>query len=266
MKRSPVALRTRPARRRALVLSLACAVLALGVASLPAQSGAVQELLPGQLPPVGVELVQVDVIVTDKDGRPVSGLNALDFEVKEDGKNQALAYFGVEERNDPGAELPVPAPPPKGLPPDILPPPAPPPTVRAKGRPMVIVVDDLHIAPENVVSARAALRKFVDEQISADDEVALVTTSGRVVLAQEMTRDRAALREAIGRLSLIQQRRVQFNDVPHLTEYQAELIDRGDPEALRLAVQEIIQENDDLDEGWRGCRHPSAPTACWSRS
>ncbi len=48
----------------------------------------------------------------------------------------------------------------------------------------------------------------MDEQIAPDDEVALVTTSGRVVLAQELTRDRAALRTAIERLSLIQERRV----------------------------------------------------------
>jgi VWFA-related protein len=63
-----------------------------------------------------------------------------------------------------------------------------------------------------------------------------------------MTRDRAALVGAIERLSLIQERRVQFNEVPHLTEHQAELIDRGDPEAIRLAVQEILQANPDIGE------------------
>ena len=76
------------------------------------------------------------------------------------------------------------------------------------------MVDDLHITAENVAKARAALLKFVDEQIAPDDAVALVTTSGRVVLAQELTRDRAALRAALERLSLIQERRVQANEVP----------------------------------------------------
>ncbi len=112
----------------------------------------------------------------------------------------------------------------------------------------MILVDDLHIAATNVATARTALRRFVEDQLSADDEVALVTTSGRVVLAQEMTRDRAALRQAIDRLSLVQERRVVFNEVPHLTEYQAEQIDRGDPEAIRLAVQEILHQNPDLGE------------------
>jgi VWFA-related protein len=221
--------------------------LATLAGSTAGEAAKLQEL-PSRLPPVGVDLVQVDVVVTDKQGRPVSGLSALDFEVKEDGKALPLAYFGMENRSDPSAEPPVPAPPPKGLPPDLVPPPAPPAYLRTRGRPIVIVVDDLHLAPENVVTARAALRKFVDEQLSSDDEVALVTTSGRVAAAQEMTRDRAALRGAIERLSLIQERRVESNEVPHLTEYQAELIERGDPEALRLAVQEVLQENTDMDE------------------
>jgi VWFA-related protein len=226
------------------------AVLASVVAAplAPAPQSAAAPPQAGRLPAVGVELVQVDVIVTDRDGRPVSGLSALDFELKEDGKTQDLAYFGVEQRDDPGAEPPVPAPPPKGLPPDIIPPPPPPPSVRGKGRALVLVVDDLHIAAGNVVKARAALLKLVDEQLGADDEVALVTTSGRVVLGQELTRDRAALRTAIERLSLIQERRVETSEVPHLTEYQAEMIDRGDPEAIRLAVQEILQANPDLGE------------------
>ncbi len=77
-----------------LRLSRAFVFLTLGL--LSAGPGPAQEVKPGQLPTVGVELVQLDVVVTDKQGRPVSGLSALDFEVKEDGKGQTLAYFGVE--------------------------------------------------------------------------------------------------------------------------------------------------------------------------
>lgn len=191
----------------------------------------------------------MDVIVTDKEGRFVSGLTAADFVVKEDGKAQDLAYFGVEIRPETAASHVVAAPPPTGLSPEVLPPPPPPMTARPRGRQIVIAVDDLHVAPTNLAAAREALKRFVDEQLSDDDEVALVTTSGTTGLTQELTRDRAVLRRAIERLSLIQERRVQWSDVPHLTEYQAELIDRGDPEALRVAVEEIRQENEDIDEG-----------------
>ena len=147
------------------------------------------------LPPVGVELVQIDAVVTDKQGRPVPGLTKADFEVREDGKPQDLSVFSVEGR--PEAEL-VAA--------DVAPaapsaPAAPatpsPGALKVRGRQIVIAVDDLHMAPTNLVSARAALLRFVDDQLSPDDEVALVTTSGTVGLSQELTRDRAALRRAI---------------------------------------------------------------------
>jgi VWFA-related protein len=201
---------------------------------------------PSTLPPVGVELVQVDVVVTDKEGRAVTGLTAADFEIREDGKAQALAYFGLEGRTEgavPAPALTKPLPPPTV----IAAPPRPAPS-RPSTRQVVIVVDDLHIAPANLAAARAALKRFVDEQVDADDRIALVTTSGRTGFSQELTRDREDLRRALDRLSLIQQQRVQTSEVPHLTEHQAELIDRGDPEAIRLAVAEILFENPDLDE------------------
>jgi VWFA-related protein len=219
-------------------------ILILGGALAARAAG--PQAVQSTLPPVGVELVQVDVVVTDNEGRPVAGLTAADFDVREDGKPQAVAYFGAEGR----AEDAVPAPAlSKPLPlAEVIAAPARPAPPRSAVRQIVLAVDDLHIAPANMVAARAALKKFVDEQVDDDDRIALVTTGGSTGLSQELTRDREDLRRAIDRLSLIQQRRAQFDGVPHLSEYQAELIDRGDPEAIRVAVQEILHANPDLGE------------------
>ena len=46
------------------------------------------------------ELIRVDFTVTDKAGRPVSGLTAKDFSVKEDGKEQAIVGFDAFANND----------------------------------------------------------------------------------------------------------------------------------------------------------------------
>jgi VWFA-related protein len=87
------------------------------------------------------------------------------------------------------------------------------------------------------------LTKFVDEQLTPDDQVALITTSGQLGLHQQFTNNRAILKRAINRLSFAE-RRVSLNasDIPRLTPYQAELIENNDPDAVALAVNEIMMK------------------------
>ena len=107
----------------------------------------------------------------------------------------------------------------------------------------MLAVDDLHTAAGNLAAAKAAMNRFVDEQVSPDDFVALVTTSGSVGVYQDFTRDPRALHRAIDRVTS-RYVPVEPGGTPYLSEYQAELIDRGDVEALRVAVQEILQTED----------------------
>ncbi|MBN1126574.1 MAG: hypothetical protein JXA82_16325 [Sedimentisphaerales bacterium] len=44
---------------------------------------------------VYVNLVQVDAVVTDKDGRPVTDLTAKDFIILQDGKPQEITNFSL---------------------------------------------------------------------------------------------------------------------------------------------------------------------------
>src|SRR5712692_1505644 len=48
-------------------------------------------------------LVQVSVIVRDKDGKPLPGLTSADFQLYEDGKEQPIALFSVESDSAAGA-------------------------------------------------------------------------------------------------------------------------------------------------------------------
>jgi hypothetical protein len=57
----------------------------------------------------GINFVRVDVIVTDKSGKPVTDLTQADFEVQEDGKPQAIDTFKLIEITGipkPGDEAP----------------------------------------------------------------------------------------------------------------------------------------------------------------
>src|SRR5262245_15113140 len=47
--------------------------------------------------PTSVDLVNVDVYVTDADGKPVTGLTADDFEVFENGQYRKIAAFAAVE-------------------------------------------------------------------------------------------------------------------------------------------------------------------------
>ena len=97
-------------------------------------------------------------------------------------------------------------------------------------------------------ATRKALERFLDEDLRPEDQVALVTTSGASALSQEFTSDRAVLRQTLSRLSA-QGRHADWSGVPHISDYQAELIEGGDPMALDAAIQEILQSGDPPGRG-----------------
>jgi VWFA-related protein len=155
------------------------------------------------------------VVVTGKDGRCVDGIAQGELEVLEDGKPQTLSHFAVEAR--PGLRAEAVAPPMPAAAPAPAPSQAPP---TPRGRFFVLAVDDLHTAPGNMAEARRAMTRFVDEQVSDDDLVALATTSGTAGVFQDFTRDRAALRRAIARIESRYQP-VEPGGAPYLSEHQA---------------------------------------------
>jgi VWFA-related protein len=189
--------------------------------------------------------VRLDVTVTEKNGRPKVGLKREDFAVFEDGKPQPVVQFQAFARPQP-----VPPASPSGPPPS--PPPSPPPTASADeedeaedllpARYVVLAIDDVHMEFESLARVRKTLTRFLDEDLRPEDQVAMVTTSGALALSQEFTADRDVLHETLSRLSP-RGRIPERNDVPYISEYQAELIENGDEMALDAAVQEAMQSS-----------------------
>jgi VWFA-related protein len=188
---------------------------------------------------IDTELVQIDVVVTDKQGKLVSDLKREDFQLLEDGKPQQLSHFSVGTAGRQATWLrTAPKPETNGKP--ISPLPSAP--VFTAGRYLVLAVDDLHLAAGNLMLAKQSLVKFLDQQTGASDQLALVTTSGGLGLYQQFTPDRDAMKRAVNRLSVRERKATSDFDVPRITPYQAELIEQNDPEALELAVQELMRE------------------------
>jgi VWFA-related protein len=213
--------------------ALLSALLAATVQAPPSPAPA-QEPPARPIPGVGVttELLELDVVVTGKDGRPLTDLSAADFEILEDGRPQPLTHFARGFGSGPG----TPAAPERPGGPAPFPDEATP-----RGRYLVLAVDDYHIQPSELSTVRDVLNRYVDEQVKADDEVAVVATSGSLGALQQFTSDRAVLRRAIDRLRAHDRSFRPPLDVPRITDYQAQLIDMGDLEALSLAVEEIMR-------------------------
>src|SRR4026209_2751355 len=78
-------------------MSRAMFILALGAATV---TGAAAQ----QTFRTAIDLVHFGVVVTDKQGSPITGLTADDFEIKEAGKPQAIKFFSA---GDPAARPPL---------------------------------------------------------------------------------------------------------------------------------------------------------------
>lgn len=146
---------------------------------------------------ISVNLVQVDAVVTDSKGKPVTDLKADDFEVLQDRVEQKVANLSyITEGVKP--EAPAPAAPVKGVGP-VVPPPVSLKPSQVK-RVIALVVDDLGLSPASMAQIRSALKKFVDQDIQPGDLVAIVRTGGGIGALQQFTTDRRLLYASIDRL------------------------------------------------------------------
>lgn len=141
---------------------------------------------------VPVNVVLVNVTVTDKAGRPVKDLTVKDFKLFEDGKRQRIQSFEVEssqleagtdaagggtERPTPGAQVAAEEP-------------------GDRTRLISYFIDDLTArSPRYFFWVVSALQKFIAEEMGPEDQVGVFSASGRVRMP--FTSDRKLLRERI---------------------------------------------------------------------
>jgi len=183
-------------------------------------------------PAAKAEVVRLDVVVIDAQGKPVSDLVREDFDVLEDGKLQRLTDF-VFMGGTSAAATPTP-------PVTTEEPAATSENEQGRGRYIAIVVDELHLSRGSVEAVKAVLRRFLDEIVAADDHVELVLVGSPAGTVQP-TRDRATLKQAIARISA-RRDSIMTGQGAQLTAEQAEQILRGDQSALQLGTRLLADE------------------------
>ena len=155
-------------------------------------------LLAEQSPPQtpfksGVNLVEVDVVVTDKGGKPIRGLTQQDFEVFEDGKPVEIATLVAVDLPPAPADATIPPADLSGT------------SIRSNdqpedGRVLLIVLDDYHVRFDAGYAKRTrTIARRLVERLGPSDQVAVIATSGRAINQAEFTDDKARLAEAIDR-------------------------------------------------------------------
>jgi len=170
-------------------------VLLLFPAVAPAQEIPAQELQfatrpysPAPSLRVEKNLVQVDVVVRDAKGAPVTQLTQKDFEVFDKGKEQAISQFAVEQAaalvQSHQNSSPIPRPEnlsSKGAP--------------AQARYIALFFDDRSTPFSDLRYAQEAAKKFVRENLHQGDEVGVFTASASTSL--DFTTDTQKLFQAI---------------------------------------------------------------------
>lgn len=135
---------------------------------------------------IDVSVTNVDVIVTDKSGKPVSGLSRDEFEIFVDGKPQKLTNFyaiqdatvslATKEDDSEGS-----------IDPDQF------------RRKIVLLVDNNFIQKPNRDAALSRLDEFVDSHPRANCQWTLIAIGRTVRTVQPFTTSRAAMHAAIAR-------------------------------------------------------------------
>lgn len=116
----------------------------------------------------GVELVNVNVTVTDRSGRFVSGLRQEDFVIYDDSREQEITHFSAER-------VPV---------------------------SLGIALDTSgSMVGDKIESARAAIDRFLLELLSPDDEVFLMRFGASAELVQDWTADKQTVSRRLSRIN-----------------------------------------------------------------
>jgi len=184
---------------------------------------------------VYTELVQTDVMVFDKQGHFVDGLNRDDFELRIDGKPRQIEAFekitaGSNEESQLAAA--------RGATTVNLKRPVP----LDRGRIIFFYLDDFHMDLPGIKAAQKVITTFIEKQMGQNDQVAIASATGQLGFLQQLTNDRLVLHKALDRLS-VQNYATRDFEHPPMAEYEAVLIGRGDRQVFQFFVTETLRLN-----------------------
>lgn len=139
---------------------------------------------------IDTNLIQVDAIVTDKNGKIITDLKPEDFDLTENGKKRTIVGFSFVNTDVRAANFSN----------DLILTSTnstlsdtPSRTIGQVGRIYAIVVDDFRLSKTGMDYAKKDLLKFVQTEVQPGDLVAVIKTSGSIGVLQKFTTDKEEL-------------------------------------------------------------------------
>jgi VWFA-related protein len=186
-------------------ISLAGLTFALGPAGWAREQ---KPEVPSPAIRVSVRLVIANAVVTDKDGKVVTGLGAQDFTVLEDGKPQKVTMVSFEQPAELARAL-------RGqrasMPPNVT-------TNRPayrmpSGAPVIVLLDALNTPVRDQSRARLEMLKYLDKQLQPGQQIAVYTLARSLKMLQDFTDDPALLKAAVQSFNPSVSMQLQIADV-----------------------------------------------------
>jgi VWFA-related protein len=159
--------------------------IAAGLA--PSDTGLARLMQAVETIKVDVRQVLVPVVVTDREGHHLTGLTQADFKIFEDGAEQKITAFSVENSGLAEAGVAVNASPAIPLASAAVA------SHSAVRRTYLICIDTLHTSFNNFAAAREALKKLFQQERSDDSQYVVVALGASAEMVVNVTRDPAAV-------------------------------------------------------------------------
>jgi VWFA-related protein len=170
-----------------VVVALCLWSVSLGQRPDPPQT---QKPSDGDVVRITTNLVQIDAVITDKNGKLITDLKPEELQLSEDNRPQKITHFSYVAADKSPAATPdvrdnrMPGPTTQLRPEDVR-------------RTIALVVDDLGLSFQSTHFVRRALKQFVDQQMQTGDLVAIIRTSSGMGALQQFTSDKRRLYAAI---------------------------------------------------------------------
>jgi VWFA-related protein len=188
---------------------------------------------------ITTELVQTDVMVFDKDGRFVPGLEREQFELLIDGQPQEISLFesvlagGRKETSTlRAARDNKPTQPATGEPDESV-----------RSRTVLFFINDLHLSASSVSRTHKLITNFVNQMMRPEDQIAITSASGQIGFLQQLTDNPAVLHAALERVKIVPGSS-RDGDRPYMSDYAAYLmVERNDRALFDYFVEATMKAN-----------------------